>query len=249
MNKIEKWIPKRLNTKGGRIRLFCFPWAGGSASFYYRNYGYLPSEIEICPIQIPGRETRYKETLCSNVDDLIDDIINDLEVYFKEKDFAFLGHSMGGRIAYELAHQLLSRDLVLPKHIFLSACSPKKQTSESRNISLEELLIINDTPKEVLENTELRDIFIPILEADLKIVDSINLKPKRQKLPIPITVMGGESDQLISKKDLMMWKDETSFEIETYQFSGGHLYIKRSLKSVLEVVNETLSEDGGVLYS
>ncbi len=249
LSKIDTWLPKRLNVESGKTRLFCFPWAGGSASFYYRNYMYLPNDIEICPIQIPGRETRYNELLYTNVDDLVEDIINDLQDFFSEKDFAFLGHSMGGGIAFELAHQLLARGLKLPEHIFLSACTPSIETRKSRNIPIESLLMINGTPKEVIENTELRDIYIPILEADLKLVDSIKLKPNREKLPVPITVMGGESDELISKNELMLWKNETNTDIEIYQFNGGHLYIKESLKSVMKVIDGTLKRVGGGLYS
>lgn len=44
-----------------KIRIFCFPYAGGGASAY-RNWGtYLPNYVGVYPIQIPGRENRITE--------------------------------------------------------------------------------------------------------------------------------------------------------------------------------------------
>ncbi len=44
-----------------RYRLFCFPYAGGGASAYHTWQASFSSEIEICPVQLPGRENRITE--------------------------------------------------------------------------------------------------------------------------------------------------------------------------------------------
>ena len=44
-----------------KIRLFCFPYGGGGASIYREWQKNLPDSIEVCPIQLPGREDRMNE--------------------------------------------------------------------------------------------------------------------------------------------------------------------------------------------
>ena len=44
-----------------RYRLFCFPYAGGGALAYHTWQASFSSEIEICPVQLPGRENRITE--------------------------------------------------------------------------------------------------------------------------------------------------------------------------------------------
>lgn len=57
-------------------RLFCFPFAGGSASFFSDWHNILSqSGIEICAIQMPGREDRIYESLLTNVDGLVSEIV------------------------------------------------------------------------------------------------------------------------------------------------------------------------------
>ena len=55
------WVACPRPNPGARVRLFCLPFAGGGASVYRLWGATLPSWIEVCPIQPPGREDRYRE--------------------------------------------------------------------------------------------------------------------------------------------------------------------------------------------
>src|SRR5262249_19831949 len=44
------------------VRVFCFPYAGGNAMIYRLWPDNLPMNIEVCPIQLPGRGSRLRET-------------------------------------------------------------------------------------------------------------------------------------------------------------------------------------------
>ena len=44
-------------------RLFCFPPAGGGASTFYPLMALDSARIEICPVALPGREGRFKESI------------------------------------------------------------------------------------------------------------------------------------------------------------------------------------------
>ena len=45
-----------------RLRLICFPYAGGGASTFSLWPRALPSHVELCAVQLPGREERLSET-------------------------------------------------------------------------------------------------------------------------------------------------------------------------------------------
>ena len=59
--KPDVWVPFRKPNARSRVRLFCFAHAGGSASFFERWSADLPPEVELCSVQLPGRETRLDE--------------------------------------------------------------------------------------------------------------------------------------------------------------------------------------------
>ncbi|MFE7752043.1 thioesterase domain-containing protein [Streptomyces sp. NPDC057428] len=43
------------------MRLFCLPYAGGAASAYARWPAFFGGEVEVCGIELPGRQSRYGE--------------------------------------------------------------------------------------------------------------------------------------------------------------------------------------------
>src|SRR5262249_60295750 len=42
------------------VRLFCFPYAGGGATVFRKWQDDMPGTIQVCPIQLPGRERRFR---------------------------------------------------------------------------------------------------------------------------------------------------------------------------------------------
>ncbi len=61
ISSFNSWIFASRPNPQARLRLFCFPHAGGGASFFRPWIGMLPPDIEVCPVQLPGRENRLKE--------------------------------------------------------------------------------------------------------------------------------------------------------------------------------------------
>src|ERR1700726_1837203 len=57
----DSWIAYRRPRPGYRLRLFCFPYAGGSAMIFRTWQNGLPTEVEVCPVELPGRGTRLTE--------------------------------------------------------------------------------------------------------------------------------------------------------------------------------------------
>ena len=80
--------------------MFCFPYAGGGAAFYAKWIQYFDKKLSVCPIQLPGREERIGEKPYLNMQSLVKDVVDAIMRF--DNDFILFGHSMGGKIAFEL---------------------------------------------------------------------------------------------------------------------------------------------------
>ena len=58
---VDRWISFRKPDPNTQLRLFCFPYAGAGALIFRKWSDALPRDIEVCPIQLPGRGTRLTE--------------------------------------------------------------------------------------------------------------------------------------------------------------------------------------------
>ena len=106
------------------MKLFCFPYAGGIPALIYSKWKMkMKEEIEIIPVDMPGRNCQTKEESYDSVDEAVELIIGSMKDDFKG-NYAFWGHSMGAVVAYELAREIQKRGLPLPKHIILSGKKP-----------------------------------------------------------------------------------------------------------------------------
>src|SRR5438105_324520 len=113
------------------VRLLCLPYAGGGAALFRTWADALPPTIEICPVQLPGRETRFREPAISRWDPLLGQLAEALAPYL-DRPFAFFGHSMGALLAFELAHRLRTHYGLRPTHLFASGCAAPHVRSQDR---------------------------------------------------------------------------------------------------------------------
>ena len=104
-----------------RITLFCIPHAGGGASAYRNWASALGPQIAVRVLQLPGRESRFREPVLTELDTVLADLFRAVAPD-TARPFALLGHSMGALLAFELS-QMLRNDIGrAPAHLFVSAC-------------------------------------------------------------------------------------------------------------------------------
>jgi medium-chain acyl-[acyl-carrier-protein] hydrolase len=229
-----------------RLRLFCFPYAGGGASVY-RTWGDdLPPAVEVCPVQLPGRESRMSERAYTNIDDLVAAAIPVLTPFF-DRPFALFGHSMGSLIAFELARALRDRGGPQPLHLFASGHrAPQLSKDEAPIYNLpedqfiEELRQFNGTPELVLQNAELMTLLLPVLRADFELVGTYQVKPG-PPLSIPISAFGGVDDHEVSPEALAAWQAETAGPFSRRLYPGDHFFIHSARDSLLRDVSADLT--------
>ena len=105
---ITAWLTVPIRRAERRLRLFCFPHAGGGASSFVPLAGLLPSSIELAAVLLPGRETRFREPPFARMEPLVQALADGLRDELGAP-FAFMGHSMGALVAFELARELRRR--------------------------------------------------------------------------------------------------------------------------------------------
>src|SRR5271156_6070491 len=158
---LDSWIAYWKPRPKARLRLFCFPYAGASAMIYRLWSDGLSTDIELCPIQLPGRGIRLSECPFTDLPQLIDALAEALRPLL-DKPFALFGHSLGTLISFELARELRANHQVRPLRLFVSAGpapqiphrGPPINSLPEEEFSAE-LRRLNGTPEELLNHKEL----------------------------------------------------------------------------------------------
>src|SRR5215207_8603838 len=112
-----QWFRVLTPKSRSRVRLFCFPYAGGGTAIFRDWAGGLPTAIEVCPVVLPGRGSRMGESPLTRLSAVVEQLARAITPYL-DKPFAFFGHSMGAFIGFELARSLRRQAGVEPAHLF-----------------------------------------------------------------------------------------------------------------------------------
>lgn len=240
------WLAARQANPNATVRLFCFPYAGGSEAVFRGWQEGLPDTIEVCPVQLPGRGARVKEQPFTDLSRLVEAASVGL-ISHLDKPFAIFGHSMGAIIAFELARRLRREYGQEPIHLFVSArCSP--QTFIGRpalRLSDSEFTAVlrgsEATPKEVLDDPELIGLLLPVLRADFAVgqPDGLSSGPL---LSCPITAFGGIADPTTMRSCMEGWREHTSSRFMLRMLPGRHFFINTEKSLILSAIARELHQ-------
>lgn len=224
------WLPINRPVTG-KLTLFCLPFAGGAAESYRSWLDCFGDDVQVCPVDLPGRSRRFGEDLIDNLDDLVDALIEGLAEEMKNP-FVFFGHSMGGLVAYELCRRLADRYAKLPEALIISAwqapqIGPKYPLKHdlSRADFVECLRNLEGTPAEVLESEDLLDLMLPIIRNDFRLIEVWQHPAEALPLSVPALIIGGDRDPEINISDLEAWTQVLDGPLETLLLEGGHFYL------------------------
>jgi medium-chain acyl-[acyl-carrier-protein] hydrolase len=249
VDKIIPWLSYSRPNPAAKLRLFCFPYAGGGALIYRNWYKNLPAQVEVCPVQLPGRGSRLRDTPFTRMDLLAKTFLREMRSYL-DKPFAFFGHSMGAIISFEIARLLRREDGALPVHLFVSGRSapqlsePKVPTYNLPDAEfIEELERLKGTPAEVLKHPELMQVVLVLLRADFKLIETY-IYNDEPPLNIPLTAIGGLEDDEISRENLEGWHAQTTKAFSLRMLPGDHFYLTTNQQLLLALLAQELYRDG-----
>lgn len=246
-SKPNAWLGWPKPNPLAHMRLFCFPYAGGSSLIYRTWPNELISDVEVCLINLPGRAQRLREPAFTQLSLLVREIATAIRP-FLNKPFAFFGHSMGALIGFELARQLRLEGAPAPAQLFLSGRgAPHLAEVDTPTFDLpdeafvQELRRLKGTPAEVLENPELMQLMIPLLRADFEVCQTYEYK-QEAPLDCPITVFGGLQDEDVPKAQLEAWREYTTSTFKLLMLPGGHFFLNTERAVLLRILSQELAQ-------
>jgi medium-chain acyl-[acyl-carrier-protein] hydrolase len=243
------WIAFRTPNPKARLRLFCFPYAGTGAAIFRTWSNGLPEDVEVCPVQYPGRGTRPMATPFTEISPLVRALADGLGPLL-DRPFAFFGHSLGALVAFELARQLRRQSGPQPVRLFVSGARAPQSPVRDRPIHalpepefLAELRRLNGTPGKVLEDAELMAIMLPVLRADFAVYESY-VYVTEPPLGCAMTGFGGLQDRRLSSGDIEGWREQTSVSFALRMFPGDHFFMNATQPRILQALSQDLGGAG-----
>jgi len=246
LRTVSPWFNCGRTDTQTRLRMFCFPYAGGGAAIYRGWENYVPPGVEILAIQPPGRGNRFREPALDRMEHVVASAAKAMEPLL-DLPFVLFGHSVGAMASFELAHLLSYQFGVQPQHLFVSGARAPQLRRNRHNIHdlpedefITELKTLNGTPPEVLENPELMRMISKTLRADFAIAETYSCF-HAEPLNCPITVLGGLDDTLAAREDLEAWRVHTTGSFDLWQLPGDHFFIHTSDSLILRIVSRELT--------
>jgi surfactin synthase thioesterase subunit len=245
---LQKWLPySRLDLLRPKVRLLCFAHAGGSALVFRTWREKLPWTIQTCAVQLPGRERRLNEPFITRMPRLIDELSRALAPLLEGR-ILLVGHSLGAKIAFEFARRLRSQFANAEvAHLFVSGSQAPHLRSRETPIYnlpeqrfLERLRQFGGTPKEVLANAEVMSLLVPRLRADFELDDTYTYEPA-EPLHCPITIWGGESDELVPRASLEGWQEHTTAGFQVRVLQGSHFAFYEQEAEIIAAIRQRLA--------
>jgi medium-chain acyl-[acyl-carrier-protein] hydrolase len=176
---------------------------------------------------------------------LVDAIAGELRPWI-DIPYVVFGHSMGALLAFEWVRRLQREGHSMPAWLFLSGHRAPDLPGDGKllhALSDHEFVAeltrrYNGIPEEFLRNAELLEVFLPILRADIDVVESYSFR-EDNPLDCPITVFAGRQDTSVSWDQLLAWKRQTRRRFAMQILPGGHFYPHPPL---LQAITATLAK-------
>jgi surfactin synthase thioesterase subunit len=244
----KKWLlVKRKDF--ARVRMVCFPYAGGNSNFY-KTWDF--KETEMVLVELPGRNARYNEKAMTDVYSIAKKIASALDAvgYLKSQiPLCLFGHSFGAILSTLVAQVLRNQYNYTPKHLIVSGCVPLHLRAGRPRFSVPNdddlvtsLLEMGGITKEMAKNRDVVNQFLPALKGDYLAVDKY-VYHEAEPLACPILALGSDQDMRVPQQETAEWARFTAGEFESRIFPGGHFFLKPLEKDVIAYMSSVIFKD------
>lgn len=235
------------NAERVRMRLFCFHYAGATASIFRSWQAALPEAVEVVAVQLPGREYRLAEPVLTDMGQIVT-ALGEVLPPLLDKPFVFFGHSMGALLGFDLSRMLRARGLRQPELLIASGRNAPRFKWRDAGIQVlpdDEFIAAvrdyNGTPAALLAEESLRELWLPRLRADLTISAMYEYVEERP-LECSIVVMFGEEDGLVSDVGLQGWLTQATAGVRFFRYPGNHFFLHSAERLVLAQIHAELED-------
>ncbi|MEV0012162.1 alpha/beta fold hydrolase [Streptomyces sp. NPDC051840] len=238
------WLRRFHAARPGAPRLFCFPHAGGNASYFHPLSALLAPRVEMLTVQYPGRQERFNEPCVESLHELADAVAAELAGWVGQP-FALFGHSMGATLAFEVACRLRQGGAG-PTALYVSGRrAPSIPAPGSVHLASDEELIadiayLGGTSAQMLKNPDLLDAILPAVRSDYVATETYRYRGA-PRLDCPITAFIGDSDPRVDVPMARAWAGHTTDTFSLRVFSGGHFFLVPHLEAVAEALIQPVS--------
>lgn len=237
----DGWLHRRTPRPGARVRLVCFPHAGGSAGFFGSWSTKLSSGIDVVAVQYPGRADRLAEPPLTSMPRLAAEIAGALEP-LADRPIVLFGHSLGALVAYEVARELVRRDVRPARLVVSGRRAPLDAPGGTKHLLSDdelvaELVRLGGTEPGLLDGEDARSVFLPAIRADFRLAENYRRLPGREP-SCPLTVLLGAEDTEVDVRRAERWAEHATAGFSVHELSGGHFYLVPQEKAVLDLLAE-----------
>lgn len=242
----ELWLRRYAKVPDPRLRLACFPHAGGSASAYVPFAPVLAEAgVEVLAVQYPARQDRRTEPAVPSLTGLAGLVAPVLQDLPGGPPLALFGHSMGATVAYETGRLLQAADRSAA-HLVVSGRRPPTEPPMTQLFDvaddaalLREVARLQGTDAALLADPEIRAMILPALRMDYRGVADYR-HAAGPPLDCPITVFAAEDDPQGPPAELSGWAGLTTARSDLYVFPGGHFYLTKQVPDVCHALLSAL---------
>ena len=231
-------------------QIFCFTYAGGSASFYSEIEKELPG-FELVKMEYAGHGTRRKEPFYRDFNELADDMFRMLRERYEGGVYALLGYSMGAITLAEVMKRIVEDgELPLPRCAFLAAHEPRTK-AELADLSSEELdewvkertIRFGALPEKLLQNGVFWRTYLPLYRADYTLISKYSFEKLDLKTETPAVVFYSETDT--PYEEMRLWKNHFTGVCKFIRYGGMHFFIHQHHSEMAAVIRTEMDRAAG----
>ncbi|WP_405090205.1 thioesterase domain-containing protein [Micromonospora sp. NBC_01392] len=216
------WLLRK-PTADSTYRLFLLPYSGVGASMYARWPARL-GPAEVCLVQPPGRENRFREPHYGRYEDYAAALVDDIRPLL-DRPFAFFGHCSSALAGFATALHLQRLGLPVPDRLFVSSeVAPHdgpygrflEMDDEALGVELAGLIrAMGGRPQ-----PDAIEVGLGVLRADLA-ANRRYVFPEPVRLATAITVIGWTDDREIRPEQMVGWR-AYSRDVRFVTLRGNH---------------------------
>ncbi len=233
-----------------KIKLFCIPYATGSAKSYLKWKRHLNENITLIPLELSGRGIKKDSQFHTDMRAVVLELFAEFKSQISDDDIYFVyGHSFGGLIAYEINKLIVENNLNIPSGIFFSGiASPftHKSTFKADELTQAKLLELFECfGGNISSINKYENIFtnyLELLKADFSVI--ANYFPIHDNFLInsDVYILSGIEDKTINDSGLISWKNNCASNFKIHKIFGAHLFPFTNSTETCIFLNQILAQ-------